>query len=276
VELLVVIAIIGILVALLLPAIQAARESARRSQCVNNLKNIGLAVHNFTDGQKKFPTGGQCWSPFIPKDTHTGGLATGKPLGPGKQGMAWSYQILPYLEEGAVYGQTTIELKQSVISIYACPSRRQAKTSFDPIAEEIFSTIDYAAAVPATRIFATGAITTRYNMKDYETFTVPTLTTLLKPFGGAVPSSPRYPVPASNPGSPTYLYDGVIVRTPWTTEVLQTGGVGRAVKSPAPVTFAKIIDGTSSTFMIAEKFVRSDVYDDTGCLGSQFKWNRRG
>src|SRR6188508_1512552 len=81
VELLVVIAIIGILVALLLPAVQAAREAGRRAQCANNLKQIGLGLLNYEQQQKSFPPGG---------------------LRSGIYGHSWWVRVMPYLEETAV------------------------------------------------------------------------------------------------------------------------------------------------------------------------------
>jgi prepilin-type N-terminal cleavage/methylation domain-containing protein len=100
VELLVVIAIIGVLVALLLPAIQAAREAARRIQCKDNLKNIGLAIHSHLDSQRVFPTGG---SRFVRPGQWdiSYNVDNGRPLGVEKQGLSWGYQILPYIEETA-------------------------------------------------------------------------------------------------------------------------------------------------------------------------------
>lgn len=89
VELLVVIAIIGILVGLLLPAVQAAREAARRMQCTNNLKQIGLGVHNFESAFKKLPASGQCGS--------TGSTTTPYMI------HSTATQILPYIEQINVY-----------------------------------------------------------------------------------------------------------------------------------------------------------------------------
>src|SRR5882757_3424016 len=105
VELLVVIAIIGILVALLLPAIQAAREAARRTQCINNVKQIMLAMSNEVASTGVFPSGGsKPWTRI--EDYLTPG---GTPNGPQTQGLSWAYQILPYMEEGALHGIHTTD-----------------------------------------------------------------------------------------------------------------------------------------------------------------------
>jgi len=91
VELLVVIAIIGILIALLLPAVQAAREAARRMQCCNNLKQIGLALHLYHDAYLRFPAG---WNGYE--------AVTGQPYGLGVPGWAWGARILPFIEQANV------------------------------------------------------------------------------------------------------------------------------------------------------------------------------
>src|ERR1700712_2986656 len=90
IELLVVIAIIGVLIALLLPAVQAAREAARRVQCANNLKQIGLALHNYHSLYDTFPMG-----------AGAGYMDAGVP----DDWCSWSPQafLLPYLEQGPVY-----------------------------------------------------------------------------------------------------------------------------------------------------------------------------
>src|SRR6478672_125855 len=90
VELLVVISIIGVLVGLLMPAVQSAREAARRSQCQNNLKQLGLALLNHESQQKRFPAG-----TVRPK------VDDGDPTGMASFG--WSSHLLPYLEQKPVY-----------------------------------------------------------------------------------------------------------------------------------------------------------------------------
>jgi prepilin-type N-terminal cleavage/methylation domain-containing protein/prepilin-type processing-associated H-X9-DG protein len=255
VELLVVIAIIGILVALLLPAIQAAREAARRSQCLNNLKNIGLGVLNHADTLKVLPTGGARYVPAtgwgLPQN-----IENGRPLGPDRQGLSWGYQILPYIEEGNAQQLTTQQqLQQVVISIYTCPSRRPPRTGWSVAFSAVISFVDYAGAVPCT--YTTPARTAKYDPATTVPFDLADVATLGKSYyGGAAAGGGEPPDNA--------LYDGVIVRCPWRWQSTNASGKQVGIfpsKVTGLVKVADIVDGTSKTFMIGEKYVRSDNYE---------------
>jgi prepilin-type N-terminal cleavage/methylation domain-containing protein len=113
VELLVVIAIIGILIALLLPAVQAAREAARRSQCSNNLKQIGLGILNYESGRKKFPTG---VSYTVPTPMASGFKVCDSTAGVSCSGVGWTVDILPYIELQPLYDSFAPCLQGSFLS----------------------------------------------------------------------------------------------------------------------------------------------------------------
>ncbi len=117
VELLVVIAVIGILIALLLPAVQAARAAARRMSCNNNLRQMGIGLHNYHSAECCFPPGG------IEPRTY---------LNPNGRQLAWSLFLLPYAEQQPLYGQVdtgkafdapeNAEAAGTLLSLYVCPS----------------------------------------------------------------------------------------------------------------------------------------------------------
>lgn len=119
VEVLVVIAIIGVLVALIFPAVQSARESARRTRCRNSLNQIGIALQNYHESHTTFPPG---WI----------GVTSGLPDVNGVSGFGWASMILPALEQGSLYDQllfgkpltntTNAAAHESSLSVYRCPS----------------------------------------------------------------------------------------------------------------------------------------------------------
>ena len=125
VELLVVIAIIGILIALLLPAVQAAREAARRMQCVNHLKQMTLGVLLHEQTHRIFPDGGDGVAAIRTISGSDPALAPGQDWG-------WAYQILPYIELNHLWEMPNdIEVQKTPVTIYACPSRRSASDIID-------------------------------------------------------------------------------------------------------------------------------------------------
>jgi prepilin-type N-terminal cleavage/methylation domain-containing protein len=252
VELLVVIAIIGILVALLLPAIQAAREAARRTECANNLKQIGLASQNHVSAQGVFPTGGT--HPWVRPEYYK--TPDGKPHPIQAKVISWAFQILPYQEEEDVHNikdnpivggwQAIDQIRKTQVRMYFCPSRRPptrwsnpTKTG-QPIAEEYWL-LDYAGVTPGKEDLLDN---TTLNPGDF--------------YGWHKGNICRGNIENCNYVLPDGLeYHGIIVRTDYSLDKVPPGPWGH---NP-PTKFARITDGASKTLMIAEKRVPPYSYD---------------
>jgi type II secretory pathway pseudopilin PulG len=241
---LVVIAIIGILVALLLPAVQAARESARRKQCMNHLKQIGLASQLVLDTYKTFPSAGLGPWPGI---TFRNKAA----LSPDEQEVGWGYQILPYIEEKAIHDlrgpstTATLMLDQEVhdvvaineVTFYFCPSRRRPTRQDDDETDQKPGRylMDYASSVPTH--LGLDAPIVRFNGSEYWCFRDPFDRNLLPPIAKCNAL-------------------GIIARTP---------------RYGSATTVSQVVDGLSSTMMYGEKWLCSNNYD-TGAWHDDRGW----
>jgi prepilin-type N-terminal cleavage/methylation domain-containing protein len=238
VELLVVIAIIGVLISLLLPAVQAARESGRRLACINNLKQLSLAVMNHENSIKRFPTGGWGWKWVGDPDR---GTAQNQPGG-------WAYNILPFLEQSNLHnlgtgmnGSNKYDAAADMIDMplpeFICPSRRTAmRYPYHPgISPQTFNASD----------------TNTSSRTDY-----------------AVNRGDFFVDRIKGPES----YDDTSFPWPDTTQI--TGiSYNRSM-----ITASDISDGTSNTYLIGEKYINpldyasgKDLGDDSSiCQGDDY------
>jgi prepilin-type N-terminal cleavage/methylation domain-containing protein len=268
VELLVVIAIIGILIALLLPAVQAAREAARRTQCNNNLKQIGLGIQNFHDIRQE----------IVPAWLTTDAGTTGGNAGGGNGRAAWTVLILPFMEQTNVYDLMELNeplniatagignsnshatLRSTSIATYFCPSRRTPPAlTTNPAATNVAgcSVGDYAAVA-----YGCGQ----------STIGNPAITATVR--NGNTP----FPAGSQTNAAQPRTWDGAIVvcrafnalTTPNGAAIngFQAGTLGgREYRSMT--SFASVLDGLSNTAFVGEKAVHKDRLG-SGQTGAQF------
>jgi prepilin-type N-terminal cleavage/methylation domain-containing protein/prepilin-type processing-associated H-X9-DG protein len=240
VELLVVIAIIGVLVALLLPAIQAAREASRRATCLNQLKQIGLALLNHESARKMFPSGGDARHPDHTNPSYMLPAFQNIPRGPEKEIYGWAYQVLPYMEQENLKRIPTLEtLNQSTVPLYYCPSRRAPTKGSSGGSGPPTWKLDYVAVVPGRA--------NPFVPKDH-----------LAIYGSTSPIANDWVFPRH-----ADVYDdvGMIVRTPYDWHSVTKP---RAVPNPPPTRTAHVTDGLTYTLMITEKRLAPSTYDAEG------------
>jgi prepilin-type N-terminal cleavage/methylation domain-containing protein len=229
IELLVVIAIIAILIALLLPAVQQAREAARRTQCKNNMRQIGLAFHNYHDTHRRFP------QPAVVGITVSTGLNV-------RSGSSWCTMLLPYIEQSNVYALYNSSLSPfnpanaaavaTIIPGFMCPSVPRSNST-------------YTNTIPAGTVLAAGypgtnpALTMTGGVLDYDTLDGVRSTFATVAYTGQ-------PAPGDRAGWGTWSL--VISDVP----SLSSGGSGGNLRD--------ITDGTSNTILVGETCSRTALY----------------
>ena len=239
VELLVVISIMGVLVGMLLPAVQAAREAARRMQCQSHLKQLGLAALNFESARQKLPAGGwgYQWQGFADLST-----AAGQP-------GSWTYSLLPFVEQAALYQLGSYQSASAVrhqdlqrriqtpVPIYNCPSRRGGELQqFDPSCPSCPQPIGTSAVLAGTARsdYAANAGDGAPNMAALITWPL------------------NFDGPADLAAANTLTRNNAWPQAPsdWT-------GVSWLRRG---VRLAELTDGTSNMFLFGEKYVMRGAY----------------
>jgi prepilin-type N-terminal cleavage/methylation domain-containing protein/prepilin-type processing-associated H-X9-DG protein len=292
IELLVVIAIIGVLISLLLPAVQKVREAANRTKCANNLKQIGLAIHNFHDTYGAFPNNGHAWDTGISYD------ATGAPHNFKYQQAGWGYQILPFMEQDNLYA--TSDMMDANGNTVRDPKLAVNVTKLGPNGDHAGDTA-YAGTLNGSVAiwgdFGTGVVSTgtwgavkrtpvptyycpsrraaqAYNgmgLNDYASV-APAQVPMFRNSAGQYIEDTSNLISGGNQALPDGSYNWSFGGQDYWNYGMEHGVIARGNNWPDHPrhTFASIMDGSSNTMMIGEKFLPINCYgggcysDDTG------------
>jgi len=241
IELLVVIAIIGILIALLLPAVQAAREAGRQLQCQNNLKQIGLGFVNHEEAHAHFPAGGWGWG-WVGDADRGAGI---------RQPGGWIYNVLPFVEQEALHdlgaGENDTRKRaanrrqaETPLSFFNCPTRRPA------LAYPYLTYNEGGTGGPPLNFDEPDSVArTDYGANGGQTYTDPATV------GWWV-------------AGPTTIPDGATLASKAAIINRVANGI---VYTLSTVSFTEIPDGASNTYMVGEKYLNPDFYFNGRDLG---------
>ncbi len=238
VELLVVIAIIGILIGMLLPAVQQVREAARRTQCLNSLRQLGLGTLNYESAKMHFPT------------TGPQGAALGQvnQFNPEVQVLPYTFEVLPFIEQNNLaslareFGITSFELQGGRVPLFGCPSRGE-RVEIDSVGD----------ARP---------------LQDYASY----MSTWNDPFGTWVASSYDS---TNTPEEENGVWNGAIGRLGY---VINDSSGNLTLQPFSKIGFGSMQDGSSNTMLYAEKSVWARSYNTmrgTAATGFEPWWDER-
>jgi prepilin-type N-terminal cleavage/methylation domain-containing protein/prepilin-type processing-associated H-X9-DG protein len=292
IELLVVIAIIAVLISLLLPAVQSAREAARRAQCVNNLKQIGLALHNYENSQNCYPPGGVTDESLAGNAGDIWGAVGGNNL------ASWRALVIPQMEGGTIYNAINFNMPlnnaaaasgsaqwtalMTINRTWLCPSDDNLQGSSDGFRPASGPWGNYPNGSSPNNPF-TGQAETRVPISNYagsfgDNYAIGALTPVQNPW-----ESYPYP-PTLLPGQSRIGYPG-FWGTAWNDAIAapRGGGVLRGyfcyrIAGVPKVTIASVTDGTSNTIMVGETIpaqaADSNFWDHNGaCFGTTIPIN---